>query len=94
MPQVCRQGDQNSAGGVVIAGTIPSVTVNGLPIAVVGSLLSPDSQCDDDNPHCSPVIIQGSSSVTAGGIPVAFVGSANDCGHVMSTGSDNISVSV
>ena len=92
MPQVCREGDQNSAGGVVISGTIASVTAEGLPIAVVGSVLSPDLSCPDDPIHCAPVIVQGSSTVTAGGIAVAFVGAVNNCGHVMVTGSATVFV--
>lgn len=92
MPQVCREGDQNSAGGVVISGTIASVTVEGRAVAVVGSVLSPDSSCPDDPAHCAPVIIQGSSSVTVGGLPVAFVGAATSCGHAMATGAATVSV--
>lgn len=92
MPQVCKQGDLNSAGGSVVSGTVGSVTIEGLPVAVVGSRLTPDSLCSVSPGHCSPVIIQGSGSVTAGGIPIAFVGSSNSCGHVMISGAGTVIV--
>jgi uncharacterized Zn-binding protein involved in type VI secretion len=94
MPQVCREGDQNSAGGVVISGTRASVTVEGLAIAVLGSVLSPDLSCPEDPIHCAPVITQGSSTVTAQGVPVAYVGALNNCGHVMVTGAATVSVAI
>ena len=92
MPQVCKQGDLNNAGGAVVAGTVGTVTIEGLPVAVIGSVLSPDGECPISPPHCSPIIVQGSSSVTAGGIPVAFVGSTNSCGHSMATGAGTVIV--
>jgi uncharacterized Zn-binding protein involved in type VI secretion len=93
MPQVSRLSDINSAGGSVDGGVANSVLCEGQPVAVVGSSLSPDSDClPIGMPHCSPVIVQGSSTVFAEGIPVAFVGSANDCGHSMATGASTVFV--
>jgi uncharacterized Zn-binding protein involved in type VI secretion len=94
MPQVCREGDVNTAGGAVISGTIATVTVEGRAVAVVGSVLSPDINCPDDPVHCAPVIVQGSSTVTAGGIPIAFVGSATSCGHPMASGAATVEVGI
>lgn len=93
MPLVCKQGDTNSAGGPVVGATIASVTVEGKPIAVIGSILGADGLCPLLPPvHCAPVIIQGSGTVTAEGIPIAFVGCGNNCGHQMASGSSTVEV--
>jgi len=87
MPSVARQGDGDSGGGVVATG-VSSVTVNGAPIAVVGSVITPHNR----KPTHHAVAAVGSSTVTAGGIPVNYVGAPDSCGHVRVSGSPDVSV--
>ena len=87
MPAVARVGDVDSGGGVVATG-VGSVTVNGAPIAVVGSVITPHHR----KPTHHAVAAVGSSTVTAGGIPVNYLGAPDSCGHVRASGSPDVSV--
>ena len=93
MPQVCRQSDINSAGGSAASNLANSVITNNLPTAIVGTMLTPDALCPEPGgAHCGPIIVVGSGTVIVEGQNMAYVGSANNCGHSMVTGSDNVEV--
>jgi len=90
MPGVCKIGDINQTGGSVIDG-VNDVIVNGQPIAVIGSKISPHAPWGRPHPpHDAAVITSGSSDVIAGGRAVATLGSANSCGHSMASASGDV----
>lgn len=89
MPGVCRVGDQNShkPPGKILAG-VPSVQVNGKPIAVLGNPLTPHGR----GKHGSSQVQQGSGSVFAGGKGVTYIGAQDNCGDSHITGSGDVFV--
>lgn len=84
MSGVSRVGT-DSAGGTIIGNLVPTVFINGSPIAVVGSAVA----AHGDSPHNSPVMVGGSSTVFAHGVSVCRAGDAASCGHT-ATGSENV----
>ena len=86
MPEVQRVGDIDSGGGVITNG-VDSVRVNGIPVSVNGSGVSPHAR---KNSH-RPVTSGGVGSVMAGGSPVNVAGNADTCGHARTGGSSNVS---
>ena len=86
MPGVCRLTDTGAHPGTITGSHVPSVTVNGLPIAVVTDAFTCPS-------HGANVIANGAVTVTAGGLAVAYmVGSKSACGAAMVKGSDDVTV--
>lgn len=85
MPGIARAG-VDSAGGTITGALVPSVTVNGSPIAVKGAAVAGHG----DAPHSAPVMVGSSGTVTAGGIPICRAGDDASCGHA-ATGSGNVS---
>ena len=71
----------DSAGGIIANG-LPTVRVNGFPIARFGSTVTGHGE----NQHSGSVIIVGSQRVRAGGLPVCRFMSIAACGHT-ATGS-------
>jgi uncharacterized Zn-binding protein involved in type VI secretion len=93
MPAVQRQGDPNSAGGVIMSG-INSVLVNGRPIAVSGLRVSAHPCCGQRGcppVHCSAVT-QGRGTVFVNGRPVVATGDSDSCKHSRVGGSPNVRV--
>jgi len=86
MPAVQRNGDANTAGGVVSGGN-PTVRINGRPVTIVGNSVSPHSPCGI---HCSATTTGGAISVRVNGIPVILTGNADTCGHPRAGGSPNV----
>lgn len=84
---VSRIGDL--AGGSLITPVVPTVLVNGIPIAVIGTAVAPHPPCPLEPSHCSAAVITGNATVLAGGIPVSGVGDVASCGHPIVTGSVN-----
>ena len=80
---VARIGDV--AGGAIINGA-NTVTANGIPVAQLGSVVTPHGK----PPHSASVIAVGSSTVFAEGIPVARLGDAATCGDVIANASTNV----
>ena len=94
MPNVQRQGDANSVGGVATSG-VASVRVNGRPIVVNGIRVSPHPCCGRRGCppiHCNAVTKNGNGTVRAGGIPVVTTGAADSCGHPRAGGSGDVRV--
>jgi len=83
MPYVARIGD--IAGGAIITGA-NTVTANGIPVAQLGSVVSPHGKA----PHSGNVIVNGSKSVTAEGIPIARFGDVASCGDTIADASPNV----
>lgn len=86
MPAMQRVGDSDSGGGVITSG-VGSVRVNGIPVSVNGSSVSPHAR---RNSH-RPVTSSGVASVRAGGTPVNVAGNPDTCGHARTGGSSNVS---
>lgn len=83
MPGVARMGD-NISGDVgagptpIVSNCIPNVLVNGMPIAVLGSIGAVHA-APPPHPPNSPVVAKGSATVLAGGKPVARIGDPCVC---------------
>jgi uncharacterized Zn-binding protein involved in type VI secretion len=89
---VCRVGDKNAAGGVILNGD-PTVLVNGRPIAVTGAKVTPHPCCGKKGcppTHCSATTTSQNFTVLVGGKPVVTVGSSDTCGHARLGGSVNV----
>lgn len=77
----------DTAGGTIVGALVPSVNVNGVPIAVIGAAVTPHPPVP---PHTTaPAMAEGSGTVFAGGIPVCRAGDAASCGHA-ATGSGDV----
>ena len=88
MPAVQRDGDANSAGGVV-SGGVASVRVNGKPITVNGN---PVSAHPKGAPHAAASTSGGNGTVRAGGVPIVTTGCSDTCGHARAGGSADVRV--
>lgn len=84
MPGVIRQGDKNVLGGAALGG-VTSVLVNGKPIVVNGTRVTPHPK-----KHNTARTRGGVSSVLAGGTPVNVIGNSDTCGHGRQQGSSNV----
>jgi uncharacterized Zn-binding protein involved in type VI secretion len=71
------------AGGRVVTGS-QSVTVNDLPVVIIGSNVAGHGRDE----HSGPVMVTGSQSVTVGDIGVCVYGNHASCGHAMTCNSD------
>ena len=83
---VQRVGDANAGGGLIMSGD-PTVLVNGRPIAVIGSSVSPHPPCPKPGTHCHAVTQADQYSVLVNGKPVSTTGSIDTCGHPRGIGS-------
>jgi uncharacterized Zn-binding protein involved in type VI secretion len=75
-------------GAPIISTIIPTVTAEALPVAVIGSPITPHNS----EPVHIAVVATGSSTVTVGGIGVSKVGGVGSCGHPQTTGSPTVTV--
>ncbi len=93
MPNVQRQGDPNSAGGIAING-VASVRVNGRPIMVNARSVTPHPCCGNPGcgAHCNARTANGTSVVRVQGIPVVYTGCNDTCGHPRVGGSPDTRV--
>lgn len=95
MPGVARLGDILGPGGVLTAPVFPDVTVNGRPVAVLGTAYSPHFCCGAKGcppTHCFGTVIMGDFNVTVHGVPVAYKGAPGLCGHSIMTASSDVQV--
>jgi uncharacterized Zn-binding protein involved in type VI secretion len=93
---VCRVGDKNSAGGVILAGD-PSVLVNNRPIAVIGSKVTPHPCCGKKGcppVHCAAVTTSTNTTVLVKGKPIVTFGDKDTCTHARVGGSPNVIIGV
>ena len=90
---VCRVGDKNSAGGVILTGD-PTVLVNGRPIATVFSPVSPHPPCGGKGgqQHCIAHTQIQAGTILVNGKPIATWPSVDTCLHPRITGSLDVIV--
>jgi len=83
MPGVARVGDSVATGKITDGAS--DVFVDGVPIAVVGSHVSPHGT------HTGTITItQGSSTIFADGKAVARMGDPASCGDTISSSSEDV----
>lgn len=75
MPGVARLGDV--VGGGTIANGVATVTAGGIPVATIGSVVTPHGK------HPTATIANGSPTVFAGGVAVARLGDVATCGDTI-----------
>lgn len=86
---VCRVGDTNELGGVIIEGD-PTILVEGMPIAFYGAEVSPHPCCGEIGCppiHCAAQIESQNYTVLVGGFPIITVGDIDTCGDIRMTGA-------
>jgi uncharacterized Zn-binding protein involved in type VI secretion len=93
MPNVQRQGDANSAGGIALNGDA-SVRVNGRPVMVNSRTVTPHPPGGrpGQNAHLTAKTAGGTSSVRVQGIPLVYTGCKDTCGHPRAGGSPDTRV--
>jgi uncharacterized Zn-binding protein involved in type VI secretion len=85
MMKVARVNVDNVNGGVIIGPGASTVFVNGSKVSTLGD------KVDDHPNHEQPLnIVEASPNVFAEGIRVVRQGDAVNCGHTVSTGSNNV----
>ena len=91
MAAVQRLGDPNSAGGLITSGD-SSVRVNGRPIAVEETAVTPHQPCGrpGGQSHCNAKTRATVGSVKVNGKRVILSGSTDTCGHVRNGGSPDV----
>lgn len=77
MPKNVGRVTVDIAGGPLMTPLVPTVTVQGKPIAVVGTPITPHGRA----PHAAATMVQGSPNVFAGGKPVCGSTDLASCGH-------------
>ena len=77
MPKNVGRVTVDVAGGVLSAPLAPNVFVNGKPIAVVGTPITPHGKF----PHSGAKMASGSPNVFAGGKPICGSTDLASCGH-------------
>jgi uncharacterized Zn-binding protein involved in type VI secretion len=88
MSGICRVGDKNSVGGQLMTGA-ENVMLDGKPVALHPSLVSPHSPWDRKHPpHDRSVTTSGSENVFVEGKPVVLINSSTSCGHPIVEGSE------
>lgn len=75
-------------GGVILGLIAKQVYINNLNVSVVGDQV----ESHGGYPHSSPVVATGSVNVFANGSNVARIGDCASCGHIITTGSENVLV--
>jgi uncharacterized Zn-binding protein involved in type VI secretion len=93
MPAAARLNDPDTSDGVIVGAVASKTVINGVPVALVGSIDSAHSPWGPPHPpHAAATIISGSSTVICEGKAVARVGDPLSCGHVIASGSPNVIV--
>jgi uncharacterized Zn-binding protein involved in type VI secretion len=82
MPSIGRV-NADRAGGLLLTGN-PSVEINGLPAAVLGSLIQDHGR----NEHDLAKMNVGFNGVLIGGLPVCRTGDVASCGHPLVSSSN------
>jgi uncharacterized Zn-binding protein involved in type VI secretion len=90
MAGICRVGDKNQTGGELLTGA-SSVTINGKPVALHPSDISPHAPWGPPHPpHDAAKTTEGSATIMVEGKPVVLMGAGNTCGHSIIEASDNV----
>lgn len=91
---VCRVGDKNSAGGVILVGD-PSVLINNRPVAIFGSRVTAHPCCGAKGcppVHCAATTTSTNKTVLVKGKPIVTFGDVDTCGHARQSGSKDVIV--
>jgi uncharacterized Zn-binding protein involved in type VI secretion len=91
---VCRVGDKNVVGGIILSGD-PTVLVNGRPVAVIGSKVTPHPCCGAKGcppVHCSALTTSTNATVLVNGKPIVTSGDLDSCTHSRALGSFDVIV--
>ena len=91
---VCRVGDKNAAGGVILTGD-PSVLVDGRPVATIGARVTPHPCCGRKGcppTHCFAKTTTTNGTVLVNGKPITTSGDIDTCGHARLGGSTSVLV--
>jgi uncharacterized Zn-binding protein involved in type VI secretion len=91
---VCRVGDKNAAGGVILNGDA-TVLVNNRPVAVLGGSVTPHPCCGKKGcppTHCSAKTTSTNGTVLVNGKPIVTLRDTDTCGHARLGGSTNVIV--
>jgi uncharacterized Zn-binding protein involved in type VI secretion len=92
MPSVQRQGDANSAGGVIRTGD-SSVKINNRPVAVVGLPVSAHLPCPRGRSHCNAkTSVEVARSVRVNNKFISITGDKDTCDHPRRGGSPDVKV--
>ena len=93
MPNVERNNDINTAGGMAIGGA-PTVIVNGQSIMLPNQTVTPHPCCGSPGCgiHCNARTMGGSSTVIAESQAVIHVNDHDTCGHKRSSPSPDVIV--
>lgn len=92
MARVCRLGDPNSGGGLILRSDA-SVLINGRPVALHVSPVTPHPPCSPKKfMHCIPFTTRGSSTVKVGGSAVVLASGSDTCTHSRSVGSADVNI--
>ena len=91
MPATGRVG-ASQAGGIVNSPVQSFVTIDGLPVSVVGDGVVSHPPCPNPSSHCAANMAQGSSLVTIDGINVCRNGDAATCGHPLTNGAGYVDI--
>ena len=97
MPKlVCRVGDRNAAGGVILNGDA-TVLINNRPVAVLGSRVTPHPCCGAPNRpecvvHCAASTTSTNGTVLVNRKPIVTLGDVDTCGHARVGGSADVVV--
>lgn len=91
---VCRVGDKNAAGGVILNGDV-TVLVNNRPAAVIGARVTPHPCCGAQGcppVHCAASTTSTNATVLVNGKPIVTFGDIDTCGHTRLGGSSDVIV--
>jgi uncharacterized Zn-binding protein involved in type VI secretion len=90
---VQRVGDANAGGGLIMSGD-PTVLVNGRPIALMGSPVTPHPPCGakGGQAHCRASTTVNQFTVLVNGKPISTAGAIDTCGHPRGVGSLDVIV--
>ncbi len=95
MPKlVCRVGDRNAAGGVILNGEA-TVLINNRPVAVLGARVTPHPCCGKQGcppVHCAATTTSTNATVLVNGKPIVTLGDVDTCGHARLGGSSDVIV--
>lgn len=88
MPPAARVGDPTGHPGVIAPPGVPTVLIEGLPAATVGTMHT----CSFPPPAVHPPspISTGSTTVLIGGMPAARVGDVAGCGAPIISGAPTV----
>lgn len=90
MAKVVRKNDPNVCGGIVMTG-MPTVRVNGLPVAVNNAAVSPHTTFEPPHTQARTSATKN-KTVKAGGLPIVVSTDQDTCQHIRGSGSPNVRI--